>query len=158
LGIFLLLTSAASLHKYYVSVSEVMFSKQDQAIQIITRIFIDDIEEILQLRYDEAIVVDEDDETSSTDFYLKKYFNKKLMISINGENKSLNFIGKEYEDDMVICYIEVENIKEVRSIQIVNTLLFDLVSEQQNMVHFDINDTKKSLVLRSGNDKGMLNF
>jgi hypothetical protein len=59
---------------------------------------------------------------------------------------------------MVICYIEVENIKEVRSIQIVNTLLFDLVSEQQNMVHFDINDTKKSLVLRSGNDKGMLNF
>lgn len=153
-----MLSSATSLHKYYVSVSEVAYSEEDQAIQVITRIFIDDFQEILQQRYDDSVLLGDKEETKNADYYVRKYFDKKFVVNVNGEKKTLSFVGKEYEEDMIICYVEVEGISHVKSISIENKLLFDLTNEQQNIVHFDINSKKRSFVLRYENDKGLLNF
>ena len=151
--------SAFTLHKYYVSVSEVNYVKEEQAVQIITRLYIDDFEAILKQRYDEkASLINTPEVSSLTMSYIKKYFKKKFVITINGEKKAFNFIGKEFEDDMILCYIEVPNIESIKTIKIENSLLFDLTEDQQNMVHFDVNGKKKSFILRQGNDKGMLNF
>ena len=151
--------SAFTLHKYYVSVSEVNYVKEEQAVQIITRLYIDDFEAILKQRYDEkASLINTSEVSSLTMSYIKKYFKKKFVITINGEKKAFNFIGKEFEDDMILCYIEVPNIESIKTIKIENSLLFDLTEDQQNMVHFDVNGKKKSFILRQGNDKGMLNF
>ena len=151
--------SAFTLHKYYVSVSEVNYVKEEQAVQIITRLYIDDFEAILKQRYDEkASLINTSEVSSLTMSYIKKYFKKKFVITINGEKKAFNFIGKEFEDDMILCYIEVPNIESIKTIKIENSLLFDLTEDQQNMIHFDVNGKKKSFILRQGNDKGMLNF
>ena len=92
--------SAFTLHKYYVSVSEVNYVKEEQAVQIITRLYIDDFEAILKQRYDEkASLINTPEVSSLTMSYIKKYFKKKFVITINGEKKAFNFIGKEFEWD-----------------------------------------------------------
>jgi len=145
-------------HKYYLSVSDVVYNKEEQSLQIITRLFFDDLEEVLQERYDESIIVDETKDQKKLDRYIKKYLESKLQIKVNDTVRSLNYLGKEYEDDFVVCYIEVTDIKNVEKLQIENTLLMDVFPEQKNMMHTDVLGKKKSVILIEGNAKAVLNF
>lgn len=149
---------AASSHKYYLSVTDLEYSKESQSVQVITRLFYDDLEEVLKERYDDAIVVDATYDQEILNNYIKKYIAKKLLVTINGEKQEHTFIGKEFEDDYVVCYIEIENVKEISSLEIFNTLLTDVFPEQKNMVHTSIEDRKKSFLLTRENPKGLLNF
>ncbi len=145
-------------HKFYVSVTQVDYNEEEQSLQIISRIFIDDIEEILKERYDDSIILDPTKETSEVDEYIKKYLTQKLEFIVNNEEVSFVFIGKEYEDDLMICYLEIENITSLETIQISNQILMDLFEEQQNIVHVKKGKQRKSLILEHGRDKGMLKF
>ena len=149
---------AASTHKYYLSVTDVEYSKEAEAVQIITRLFYDDLEEVLKERYDDAIVVDATYDQETLDTYIEKYLAKKLLVTINGEKKTQTFLGKEFEDDYVVCYIEISNVKNISTLEIDNTILTDVFPEQKNMVHTSIQDHKKSFLLTRENPKGLLNF
>jgi len=145
-------------HKYYVSVTQIDYIKEKESVQITTRIFIDDFESLIQQRYDESVILTEKDETKKVNIYIEKYLKEKIKIKINGEEMILNFIGKEYEDDIVNCYLEIENVKVIKSFEITNYVLYDLYKEQQNIVRTFINSKHKSFILIPENDKGLLNF
>lgn len=152
------LLTAASVHKYYLSVTDLTYDEEAQSIQIITRMFYDDLEKVLQERYDTDILVDATSDQDKLDMYLKKYLSKKIDITVDGTSRELLFIGKEYEDDYVVIYTEVADIESISLFEIENTLLMDLFPEQKNMVHTLINGKKKSFLLTTGNAKGLLNF
>jgi len=149
-----------TVHKFYVSVTNVGYSEKDDALQITTRIFIDDLEAVLLERYDVKSKLATENESKLADEYLKKYFNKKFQVHINGEERTYDFIGRKYDNDVCIFYIEVPelNFPFVKSIQIQNEILTDLFDEQQNIVHFKIDGKKKSFVLLKSDTKGMLNL
>lgn len=147
-----------TVHKYYVSVTKVEYVKEKESVQIISRIFIDDFERLLRERYDEKITLDIEDEISTVDMYIERYLKEKVQININDMPVSFHFVGKEYEDDIVFCYLEIEKIKEIKSFQISNKVLMDLFDEQENIVRLNINNKNKSFILRKGKDKGVLNF
>lgn len=153
----LLLSSFTTLHKYYVSNTQIEYVKDKKAIQIITRVFIDDFENVLKERYDDMLSFD-DKNSRMIDVYTEKYLNEKLKISINGQAKSLIYIGKEIEMGIVKCYLEIEEVQSVNTITITNQLLYDLFTEQQNIIKLNINSKKKSYVLTKQNDNAMLNF
>ncbi len=152
------LLMAASLHKYYLSVTDIVYDQDEKSVQMISRLFYDDLEAVLQERYDETIVVDATANQEKLDLYLEKYLKKKLIITINGQQKTLQFLGKEYEDDYVVCYMEVVDIEGVMSFEVENQMLMDLFPDQKNMVHTTIGDSKKSFLLTIGNAKGLLKF
>jgi len=157
LGILIVLSSFIA-HKFYVSVTQVEFNEEEQSLQIISRVFIDDIEELLRERYDNDITLDPNEENEKVDQYLKKYFDQKLEFVINQKATSFAFLGKEYEDDLVICYLEIENINSLETIQISNQILMDLFEEQQNIVHVKKGNDRKSLILEKGKNGGVLKF
>ena len=82
------------------------------------------------------------------------------MVEINGETVKYEFIGKKYDTDMVIYYLEVPDVplKNLKQIGIQNEVLTDIYDDQQNVVHFNINGKKKSHVLVKSHTKGMLNL
>ncbi len=150
--------SSFAAHKFYVSVTQVDYNEEEQSLQIISRVFIDDIEELLRERYDDNITLDPQEETAEVDQYLKQYFDQKLEFVINQKEASFVFLGKEYEDDLVICYLEIENISTLKTIQVSNQVLMDLFEEQQNIVHIKKGSDRKSLILEKGKNEGVLNF
>ncbi len=150
--------SSFGVHKYYLSVTDLMYDEEEKEIQMITRIFYDDLEDVLQERYDGSILVDQTADQEKLDSYIEKYFKAKVEIQVNGVSMPINYLGKEYEDDYVVCYMEVSDIESVRDLKIESTLLMDLFTEQKNMVHTNILGKKKSLLLRDGNTKALLNF
>ncbi|WP_104735607.1 DUF6702 family protein [Hanstruepera ponticola] len=147
-----------AVHKYYVSVTQIEYVKEKASVQIISRIFIDDFEKLLRERYNPDITLSKDGESAEVDFYVEKYLGEKIKIKINGKDTDVVFIGKEYEADIMYCYLEIENVKSISSFEITNQVLFDLYGEQQNIVRTEINNKNKSFILIRENDKGLLNF
>ncbi|MGI9549846.1 MAG: DUF6702 family protein [Aurantibacter sp.] len=145
-------------HKFYVSVTNIGYSEKDNALQITTRIFIDDLEAVLKERYDIEAKLATDDEPKMANEYIEKYLRTKFVIEVDNEPKTYEFLGKKYDNDLVICYLEVSKIdlSNINSISIQNEILTDLFDEQQNIVHFKLNDKKKSFVLVKEHTKGML--
>ena len=68
------------------------------------------------------------------------------------------FIGKEYDGDIMRCYLEVEGVKNIQSFEISNKILFDLFEEQQNIIKTKINSKEKSVIQISQSHNTVLNF
>jgi hypothetical protein len=154
-----LFVSNSIKHEYYVSVTKIEYAKEQQSLQIITQIFINDFEKLLRQRYDETITLNGDDvEPETVEKYMNRYLSGKLKINVNGASVGFKFIGKEYKDDITYCYLEIENISEVKSLEVTNRTLFDIIPEQQNIVRLKLLDRNKSFLLLPDNDKCMLNF
>jgi len=136
--IFPIVISSSANHEYYVSVTEVEYVEEQQTLQIISQIFIDDFETLLRKRYNENITLHPDSDTKVIENYMKRYLADKLKIKVNGNDVNFNFIGKEYKQDITYCYLEIENISNIKSIEVINSLLFDVLPEQQNIVRLKI--------------------
>ncbi|MFV9551967.1 DUF6702 family protein [Algibacter sp. PT7-4] len=147
-----------SLHKYYISVTQINYVKEKESIQIISRIFIDDFENALKLNYDNTIVLAEKDEALIIDTYINKYLQDKIKLTVNNKAVNFTFIGKEYEGDIVRCYLEVEQVKSIETFSITNSILFDLQKDQQNIVKTKINSKNKSVILSTKNPNALLKF
>lgn len=147
-------------HKFYISVTSVEYSDKDRALQITTRIFIDDFEKVLQERYGIKGSLATKEESDMADAYIEKYLRTKFMVEINDRPVDFDFLGKEYDNDIMICYLEVSkiDISTATSISIENEVLMDIFEEQKNVVHFKLGNQKKSFVLIRENNKGMLNL
>jgi hypothetical protein len=147
-------------HKFYISVTHVGYSEKEDALQITTRVFIDDINTVLSERYGISSKLASDDASKLDDEYFEKYLRTKFLVEINEKTVQYEIIGKKYDDDMIICYLEVPkiNLPKVTSIAIVNEMLTDMFDEQQNVVHIKLMDKKKSFVLLKTDAKGMLNL
>ena len=147
-------------HKFYVTVTNVYFSDKDDAFQVTTRIFIDDFEEVLKERYGIDAYLATDKESAIADEYIEKYLRTKFLVHLNGEQATYNFIGKKYDDDVVICYIEIPDVglETLKTMEFDNEILTDLFDEQKNIVHVKWNGNKRSFVMIKSNAKGMLNF
>lgn len=158
--ISLLLSSFSGAHKFYVSVTNVGYSEEEASLQIISRIFIDDLENALKTRYEVELRLATPNESEEAEAYIERYFNTKFSVSVNGSPVEYRFLGKRYDNDLAICYIEVTGLQkeELKSVGIQNEILTDIFEEQKNLVHFDILGKKKSFVLVRENNKGMLNL
>ena len=100
--VFLSFTS----HKYYLSVSEVEYVKQEQSIQVISRFFVDDFEKSLSSFYGNAFHLATKTEIAESEKYISKYIKSKFVITKNGKELDFKFIGKKYEGDEIICYLK----------------------------------------------------
>lgn len=145
-------------HEYYVSVTNVEYVKEEKSVQIITQIFIDDFEKMIQERFDDRITLATDNESIMVEDYMQRYLSDKLKVTINDQSLDFNFIGKEYKDDITYCYLEIEDVEEIKSIEIKNRVLFDTYQDQQNIVRLKLYGKNKSFLLIPDNDNCVLNF
>ncbi|MCX2719248.1 DUF6702 family protein [Lentiprolixibacter aurantiacus] len=147
-------------HKFYVSVTHVNYVEKDDAFQITTRIFIDDFEAVLLERYGVKTALATPGESSVADSYIEKYLRAKLQIKLDGELQKYKFLGKRYDNDVIICYLEITQVNRpgMKSLEVQNEILTEMFEEQQNLVHLKVQGKKKSFVLYKESNKGMLNL
>jgi len=158
--VLLLFLSFSSAHKFYVSVTNIVYSEEDSAFQITSRVFIDDLDKLLKERYGVEAKLATPNESKIAEEYIEKYFRTKFVVEMDSEIVAYNFLGKRYDNDVVICYLEIPNVdlSEVKQMSVQNEVLTDLFDEQKNVVHVKWKGNKKSFVLIRENNKGMLNL
>ena len=159
LGLLMLsMTSVTTMHKYYFSLTQVEHVQKSNALQITMNVFVDDIENALNKVNNRSFFLNTEQETKDIDKYFVKYLKERFKVNLNNKNTEYNYLGHQYEGDVVYFYIEIENITSISSIEIQNKVLIDAIPEQQNLIKLKINNKFKSLMLNKENDKGMLKF
>jgi len=158
IGILLMLTSFNGAHKFYVSVTQIEYVKEKESVEIVMRIFIEDLEKLLRERYDKNITLNASKSEKQIDSYIENYIAKKVLIKVNKNPLDFKFLGKEYEDDIVFCYLEIEDVSEITDFEISNTLFFEVFNEQQNIIKTNINSEMESFVLTSQKNKAEVHF
>lgn len=153
-----MLTSFTEAHKFYVSVTQIEYVKEKESVEIVMRIFIEDLEKLLRERYDKNITLNTSKSEKQIDSYIENYVAKKVLIKVNNNPLDFKFLGKEYEDDIVFCYLEIEDVSEIKDFEISNTLFFEVFKEQQNIIKTNINTEMESFVLTSQKNKAEVHF
>ena len=144
------------IHKFYVSIYQFNYVPEKKMLQITSRIFIDDLNAVLSEKYGIKTNIGDKNESQKDLDLLQKYIFENFAIKINGQSKTINFISKEVENNIIICYFSCKDIVKLKTFEIQNTILLDLNSDQQNIIQTTFYGKKKSLLLTINNVKGML--
>lgn len=137
----IMILSAFTLHKYYVSVTEIYI--KDQKLEIIIRTFPDDIENVLKDTY--QIPADIND--VKTKSYLQDYILNHFIIRVDGQAIPLQFAGITTDEEFLVILLEAQLPEKPKTIAVKNTILQDMFDEQKNIVHFFYKDDKQSYIL-----------
>lgn len=150
--------SAMSLHKFYVSIFQMNYVPEKKTMQITARIFTDDLEKALEKKSKKKIYLATPNEAPETEELLKKYLAEKVRIKINNTEKTIRFLGRETEDDVVICYLTVPVSEKINTLEVYNTVLTEIFPDQQNIIHTSVNSNKKSLLLTNSKPKELIEY
>ena len=158
LGLLFCSVSAFEIHKFYMAIFQVNYAPEKKMLQITSRIFIDDLNLALEKKYGKKTFLGADKESADDQAVLKKYFTENLIFKVNGQTKSVLFLSKEQEGDLLICYCRVSDIPKMQSVEITNTVLTHWNSEQQNILHFNAFGEKKTFLFTSTKKTEVLKF
>ena len=140
------LLSSMISHKFYVTTTSLRLVESNNSFQITSRLFIEDIESILVQSSITDLKLAPDSDESFVDSLLTNYFEENLIFTSVENEFKINFLGKEYKDDMIVCYLDLKFDMLDENINIQNTLLFDFSVEQKNIVHYRNGNQRKSFL------------
>ena len=151
-----LLTSMV-FHPFHVSVCDIEHNVENQTLEISQRIFMDDLETGLK-KFHQVEFIDafKPKDPKELDSLIADYLKNKLVITVNGQAAGLNYLGSEVEGDARWCFIEVTNTPSVKEVKVSNRILFESFEDQENIVHFEANETRKSY--RLNRNESEVNF
>lgn len=156
LGILLITLSAFTAHKFYISIYQIHHVPEKKRLEITSRIFIDDLNKALQLKYNKTTHVGESEETPEDAALMHQYLSDCFTIKINGTKKTFVFVSKELENNVIIGYYKINDVAKVNSLEIKNTGLMEVFADQQNIIQVNCNAKKQSLLLTAEKNSGVL--
>ena len=133
LGIVFPILLSLNVHKFYVSVTEVEYVKEKKSVQIISRIFIDDLENTFRKRYDEHITLATKNETDEVNAYLERYLKDKINIEDIRDEEGEEVIrdqasyGEAVDGLMSLGYSRFEIEKSLRGIDTSDLSVEDMI-------------------------------
>lgn len=133
-------------HPFFVSVVEVNHNKAEQSLETSIRIFTDDFENTLKLRFP-GKKIDLYHPNAATDSLINTYLKEKIHFRVDGKWCAWQYIGSERVEESTWCYLEITKVPAVKQLQIVNRLLYEYKKEQINMHHVTVNGQHQSYKL-----------
>jgi hypothetical protein len=136
---------ALFLHPIHVSVTEIEYSEKNKSLQITTRIFIDDLElSIRKQTGKESLDLLEPGAGTTTDQLVSAYLKEHFKVSIDGKPVQYKYLASEIEEPAIVCYLEIENVKKLKTITVTNTVIQETHDDQSNLVHITYKSPVKS--------------
>jgi hypothetical protein len=151
---------APEVHEFHVSKCLIEYKAEQAALQVSLHIFIDDLEEGLRRQGHGQLYLCTKDESKKADELVEAYLVDRLSLTVNGAPVSFKYIGKEISDDLAgaWCYMEVENIRSLESIDITNRLLMEVFDDQKNIVSVMGSGHRATLLFQRGQERKSATF
>ena len=139
-----LLFVQATTHPYYVSTLEIDYRPNRAALQITLRVFTDDWQLMLNTHYDKNLRLDPDTDKEQVVIHSTDYLQQYLELNLNNTNVTPIVLGKEYQNDQLVLYLEVTGVAELQTLTVSNRILFAELEGQQNIVRIKTPTKRKS--------------
>lgn len=142
-----LLLSNKALHPFYVSVTEFNHNQKESALEISCKLFADDFESTLKTQYKTVVDISNPKDTRQVEKLVYDYLQKHLMLKINGRPAITQFVGFEKENEAVWCYLQVNNVTQLKKLEVTNSLLYEMYDTQIGIMHAMAGGARKSIRL-----------
>lgn len=149
---------AGTKHPLHVSTTEVNFNAKDKTLEISCRIFSDDFEAILARLYKQKTDLSNPNMKSAMDVLVKKYLLAHLQLKANGKAVAMNYIGFEIDHEATNIYLEVEKVPTLKSVEVNDSILYDMFDDQMSIVHVVKGNNRKSTKILYPEKKFTANF
>lgn len=154
---FVMLTSFAS-HAFYVSIYQIRYQSKQQALHITSRIFADDLNEALEKKYRRKCTLGEKNESAEDIAMMQQYLLAHFSIKINGKPQAMQYINRDIENNVVICYFTAKAPTKIKTLEVRNTALLEMFDDQQNIIQADVSGKKQNLLLMVDQPSGVLKW
>jgi hypothetical protein len=158
LAFFFIILTSFGVHKFYMGIYQINYEPEKKMLQITARIFVDDLDKALEKKYNKKLHLGTHTEAPAEMVLLKKYLAENFSIKVNGKSSQINFLSKELEGDVLVCYLSINGVSKINSLETYNSILTDWNLEQQNITHFTILGEKQSFLFTESSTKYMLKF
>lgn len=143
-----LLSSFSVIHDYYLSTTTLKWVPAKQQLQMTSRFFLEDIEALMQEKTGQKMVFSPDSNPAQIDAFVKDFYLNNLAITLDGGQQNIDYLGREYQDDLLVIYAEIVlPSNELKRLEVKATFLTDFLSGQQNIIHVSSPNQKKSFLL-----------
>ena len=158
-GIIQVLAFVFYVHPMHVSVTEIEFDEKEKELEIMSRVFIDDLEKTLQnnLKQPELDLLDPKN-GQTIDQMAGKYLLDHLKISLDNKSQTITYLGHERDGEALVFYLLVSKVKKWKTIQITNEVITETHDDQSNLVHVTVREVVKSLRLTRDKPADKLTF
>ncbi len=138
----------AFFHPVYLSMTEIEYDQEAQALEIVHRVFIEDIERALEETHGVKIRMGTQQEHPKTDEWLADYIRQTTWYVLpNGRKLQGELLGKETNLEHLWVYVEVSQVRPMATLRIHNAQLMELFEDQINIIRFRYKDQSQSTKL-----------
>jgi hypothetical protein len=143
-------------HKFYISKTIIEFNTRTQQFEITCKMFTDDLDLTLSQLNGKQLRLGTSQEHSDANGMLENYMKQHFKCSIDGVPVEWRWVGKEVENDLTYCYMEIFRKPDFSTFTVTNDLLVSHFPDQQNIVDFSLFGTTQTLVFL--NDRSTQSF
>ena len=131
-------------HPFHISICEIDYDGESKSLQITSRLFQDDLEFALASAGNRSAFFSETPKDQAEQV-LRGFFEKHLSVMVDNKKMDIRFLGYEIEDNVVWCYLEIENVNSLKEISLQYSVLVDTFSDQINLAHIRYQGNVRSL-------------
>ncbi|GHN00279.1 hypothetical protein WSM22_17680 [Cytophagales bacterium WSM2-2] len=126
---------------------------------MVSRIFVDELElGVRAQRKDPDLDLLEPKNGLATKQLVQNYLEAHIKIKIDGKPAKVNFLGFEKEDISIVSYLEIENIKKLKTLEVLNDLITEIHDDQSNLVHITYKSPVRSVRLTRDNTSEIFDY
>ena len=145
-------------HPFYMGVTEIKYEAPTRNLNISVKLFTNDLETALRNVSKKNIDILNPKNKSEVDSVLCAYIQQRLAITLNQKNQSLIFIGYEKEEESIWTFFEIKKVPLPKTIIVYTKLLYDYLPQQINIIHAEVNGSKKSSKVANPDSKVEFSF
>jgi hypothetical protein len=125
-------------HPIYLSLTELAYKPQQQRLEIAIKVFSDDMQMALSKKHGRVVEIGTDREDPQAAKLLFDYVQQHLKIqTLEGQTLRLMYVGRELEREDFFAtwiYVQVEQVPSLKGLKIQNTILTEVLPQQNNVL------------------------
>ncbi len=134
-------------HKFHASITELEVNPETGKIEVVMRLFTDDLESALGKRLGRTIVIDREDLSGEVLAYARDVFR---IEDAKGQLLALSWVGMEVQVKNTFVYLELDQPAQLEGLTLVQRVFYELFNDQVNTVNHKHGARHGTLTFKSG--------
>ena len=155
---FSVLSCNALSHPFHATITSFDCKQNNKSIEVTMKLFTNDLENALRGIGNPDMKIDSPNSRYNIDSLIFVYINNNLSLSTDSKKRQFSWVGKEIENDIMFCYLEIIDINNFSSIRIENKLFLSIFDDQLNICHFYCGDKPETIMLHKEKHIGEIKF
>ncbi len=142
--VFILLSNLMFLmHPIHLSITNISQVNDKNRFEVSVRLFRDDLEMIINHKYEQNIVLTDENISDVEEIFVNKYINDMLIFKEDDTLLDKKNISIEFDDLMIVASFILNYSNDISTLDVRNTLMMDAFRDQKNLLIINSNKKEK---------------